>query len=242
MKIAVWFSCGAASAVALKETLKRFPREEVIAVNQTIKEEHPDNRRFLRDVEKWLGVKIEKCPSPEYPSQSAKDVWEKRKYMSGVLGAPCTMILKKQARQHWEEENKPNWHVLGFTADEKKRYDKFVITERANVFPVLIDAGITKEDCFDILKEAGIRRPKMYDLGFSNANCIGCVKATGAGYWNLVRKKFPKVFADRAEQSKRLGVKLTRYKNKRIFLEDLPEGYGRKIEEMPECGIFCEEK
>ena len=53
--IAVWFSCGAASAVAAKKTLELYPDAKVSILNNPIKEEDDDNRRFLRDVETWLG-------------------------------------------------------------------------------------------------------------------------------------------------------------------------------------------
>ena len=55
--IAVWFSCGAASAVAAKKTLERYSTYcTVRVINNPVKEEHEDNQRFLRDVEKWLGA------------------------------------------------------------------------------------------------------------------------------------------------------------------------------------------
>lgn len=54
--IAVWFSCGAANAVAAKKTIEKYgKKQEVRIINNPIKEEHPDNQRFLKDVEKWLG-------------------------------------------------------------------------------------------------------------------------------------------------------------------------------------------
>ena len=76
--------------------------------------------------------------------------------MSGVAGAPCTTELKKNARYLWEKENKPDYHVLGFTFDEVKRHERFIISERENVLPVLIDNRITKSDCYKILQEQGI--------------------------------------------------------------------------------------
>ncbi len=79
----------------------------------------------------------------------------------------------------------------------------------------------------------------MYD-NFENANCIGCVKATSPTYWNTVRRVHPEVFKERTEQSDRLGVKLVRYKGKRISLSELPENAkGGKIKTY-ECGIFCD--
>lgn len=240
--IVVWFSCGAASAVAAKLTLDKYPSVRV--VNNPVIEEDTDNIRFLNDVEEWLGVNIERSINPKYPTHSAKDVWSKRRFMSGPTGAPCTVELKKHARQFWEKYNFPEWHVLGFTADEKSRFDRFVLTERSNVLPILIDAGLTKQDCIDVIVSAGIKPPRVYNLGFPNANCIGCVKATSPTYWNLVRQTYPAVFEERALQSRELGAKLVRYKNKRLFLDELPESAkGRDLKKMQiDCGIFCEEK
>jgi hypothetical protein len=243
--IAVWFSCGAASAVAAKLTLDKYASTARVRIlNNPVVEEDADNRRFLLDVQAWLGVKIETVAAQRYPTQSARDVWEQRSFMSGPKGAPCTIELKKRARQDWEAENRADWHVLGFTADERRRHDRFVLTERDNVLPVLIDANITKQDCYAILKTAGVHLPRIYSLGYPNANCIGCVKATSPTYWNLVRKTHPEVFAARAEQSRRLGARLTRVKNERMFLDELPvTAKGRSIKNLAfECGIFCEER
>jgi len=243
--IAVWFSCGAASAVAAKLTLEKYgSNNKVSVVNNPIAEEHEDNQRFLKDVEKWLGVPIYSATSKQYPSQKCTDVWADRRFMSGPAGAPCTMILKKRARQEWEEINKPDFTVLGFTAEETKRADRFRTTERDTLLTPLIDSGYNKEDCFSILLQGGIELPEIYKLGFPNANCIGCVKATSATYWNLVRKEFPEVFKERAEQSREIGAKLAYHKGGRIPLDELPEdAVGRKLKDYDfECGIFCEEK
>lgn len=243
--IAVWFSCGAASAVAAKKTIERYGDTcKVRVVYNPVIEEDRDNLRFLKDVEKWLGVDVEIAINPKFPSCSAKDVWEKYKYMSGVAGAPCTLHLKKAARAEWEKQNKPDYHVLGFTSEESHRYEKFILSERSNVLPVLIENRISKAECFEILTSAGIDLPRIYKLGYPNANCIGCVKAGGVSYWNLVREKHPDVFQDRAEQSRRLGVKLVVRKGKRVFLDELlATDKGYRIKSMNvECGIFCEER
>jgi len=243
-RIAVWFSCGAASAVAAKKTIELYgDTHEIRVVNNPVVEEDADNQRFLRDVEEWLGVEIEFAINSKFPSCSAVDVWDKRNFMSGPLGAPCTIELKKHARQEWEAKHKPDWHVLGFTAEEKARYDRFVLTERDNLLPVLIDANITKQDCINLLTAEGIEIPSIYKLGYPNANCIGCVKATSPTYWNLVRRQHPEIFASRAEQSRRIGARLVRVSNQRIFLDELdPSAKGRPLKQFHiECGIFCEE-
>lgn len=242
--IAVWFSCGAASAVAAKLTLEKYGDEhEIRIVNNPIKEEHEDNQRFLKDVEKWLGVEVETAINPRFPSMSCVEVWEWKRFMSSPAGAPCTAELKKKARQHWEEENKPDYHVLGFTLEEQYRHDRFVKTERSNVLPVLIDAKVNKSMCYQIIQKAGIQLPKIYHLGYPNANCLGCVKATSPTYWNHVRKMHPEVFEARAKQSRDIGARLVRVKGERIFLDELPEdAVGAPMKDLKfQCGIFCEE-
>lgn len=243
--IAVWFSCGVASAVAAKKTVEKYGANCTVRImNNPVLEEDADNRRFLQNVEKWIGITIEIVTSVDYPNQSAVEVWDKRKYMSGTKGAPCTQILKKKTRQHWESINKHDWIVLGFTADEKHRYDRFIQTERANTLPVLIEEGITKEDCFKIIQDAGIQIPAIYYMGYPNANCIGCVKATSPTYWNHVREMHPEIFQQRAIQSRKLKCRLTRVKGKRLFLDELsPTAKGLPMKNMKiDCGIFCEEK
>jgi hypothetical protein len=243
--IVVWFSCGAASAIAAYLTIIKYAhRCNVMVVNNFIKEEDSDNYRFLIDVQRWIRHDINIAGNRKYPNCSTVEVWEDRKYMSGIKGAPCTLLLKKEARYQFEEKHKIDWHVLGFTAEEEKRHHNFTRTERENVLPILIQENISKEDCFEILINAGIDLPEIYHLGYPNANCIGCVKATSPTYWNHVRKVHPEIFRQRAEQSRRLGVRLVRYKGNRIFLDELPEdAKGRQMKslKMPECGIFCEE-
>lgn len=247
MKIAVWFSCGAASAVALAKTVERYGREAVRAVNNPVVEEHPDNLRFLSEVEAFVGVPIERAINPDFPTCSAEDVWRTKRYMAGVAGATCTTQLKKEARYRWERENPVDYHVLGFTADERRRHDRFVLTERENVLPVLIEENLTKQDCFRIVQSWGIALPASYLLGYPNANCIGCVKSASPAYWNHVRRTHPEVFQQRAALSREIGCKLiertTKGKKRRYFLDELPEewGKGQKLGPAPDCSSFCEE-
>lgn len=209
--IAVWFSCGAASAVAAKKTIEKYGETyNVIIVNNPVVNEHPDNLRFLKDCEVWLGQEILKATNKDYPSCDIEDVFEKRRYISGVAGAPCTKFLKKEARYQFEQNNHIDYHVLGFTVEEWKRQKRFSTMERENTIPILVTEMITKEDCFKILQKAGIKLPKIYSLGFPNANCIGCVKSQSPTYWNMVRDKFPDVFEARAKQSRDIGAKLVK--------------------------------
>ena len=162
--------------------------------------------------------------------------------MSGIHGAPCTKLLKKQARYEYELTHEIDFHVLGFPIEEWQRQKRFNEGERNNTLPVLIDNLITKEDCFKILKKAEIKLPEIYSYGFPNANCIGCVKSSSPAYWNLVRETFPEVFLQRAEQSRKIGCKLIRLHGKRIYLDELTITEKSGKIDNPECGIFCDTK
>lgn len=83
-----------------------------------------------------------------------------------------------------------------------------------------------------------LKRPIMYDLGYTNNNCIGCVKG-GMYYWNKIRKDFPEVFEKRAKIEREIGHSCI----KGVYLDELDPSRGRKQDEISEdCGIACELK
>jgi hypothetical protein len=243
--IAVWVSCGAASAAAAILTCRQYGNiADIRLLNNPIKEEHEDNQRFIKDLSTYLGREIETVINPDWPQCSIFDVFESRRFMSSPYGAPCTGELKKKARQYWEGENHVDWHVMGFTLDEKDRHNRFVMTERENVLPILIDRAMTKDDCGKMINAVGLKMPEAYDLGMPNANCVGCVKATSATYWNLIRVIDPERFNQLCAVSRDIGAKLVRWNGERLFLDELPEhAKGRDLKTMDlDCGFFCEEK
>ena len=136
--IAVWFSCGAASAVAAKYVVDQYGKDNnVLIVNNPVKEEDEDNLRFKDDVSNWLDHPIIEARNKNFPNASIVEVFDKRKYMSGIQGAPCTMELKKNARYQFELSHEIDYHVLGFPIDEWERQKSFNTAERSNTIPVL---------------------------------------------------------------------------------------------------------
>ena len=114
------------------------------------------------------------------------EVIRKTRYMSGVRGARCTKELKKQVRFDWQRDD--DIHVFGMTVEEEHRVDQLIDGEpNLEIWAPLIDKGYSKSDCFNVINDAGIQLPEMYRLGYHNNNCIGCLKAAGAGYWNKIR-------------------------------------------------------
>ena len=232
-RIVAWFSCGAASAVAAKMTPQAVP------VYCETGAEHPDNERFLRDCEKWLGREVVRLRSKKF--KDTWDVWERERYLAGVNGAPCTRALKFRPRLEWQRPD--DIHVVGYTAD--KPDVRRAETLRTNypemtIRTPLIEDGIDKAACLSIVARAGIALPPMYALGFHNNNCIPCVKSQSPAYWALVRKAFPVEFARMVELSRRLNVRLCKIKGERRFIDEIPADQPTTDPISPSCDFLCE--
>jgi hypothetical protein len=234
-RIVSWFSCGAASAVASKLAIAEFG-EVTIAYN-FIKEEHKDNRRFLRDCEKWFGQKVV-ITIDDFYKGSIYNVFETN-YMRTPNGSPCTRNLKKRVREKFQLPN--DKQILGYTVEEMDRINTFIDANNdVDFYPILAEKGLTKNDCLAMIDRAGIELPVMYKLGYPHNNCVGCVKG-GMGYWNKVRVDFPDEFKKMADMERRKGYTVLKDKKGPIYLHDLDPNRGR-MEDEPEisCGLFCE--
>lgn len=231
-RVVSWFSCGAASAVATK-----IIDPDVIAYCETGAED-VDNKRFMRDCSKWFGQGITLLRSEKY--SDAWDVWEKTRYLSGVAGARCTSELKVNPRLLFQRPD--DVHVFGYTCDSNdiRRAERL----RTNwpdlkISTPLIDAGLNKSACLSIIESANILPPRVYSMGFRNANCIPCVKASSPSYWSLVRQEFPTEFNRMAALSRRLGVRLTKLAGKRSFIDEIPADFPVSEPLAPECDFLC---
>lgn len=231
MRYLVWYSCGIASAVAAHITLSE--QDDVELAYCDTGSEHPDNPRFLSDCEQLFDKRITILKSEKY--DDIWDVFDKTKYLVGVNGARCTTELKKIVRRNYQSID--DIQVFGYTYDEIARADRLVKQNpEIDLYAPLIERKMTKRDCFDYFNQFGIKRPMMYDLGFNNNNCIGCVKG-GMGYWNHVREKFPLIFEKMVETEAKLGRSVIRVDSGRkdedgnrirepLFLKDLPQDRG----------------
>ena len=232
-----WFSCGAASAVATKLAIASV-KNVTIAYCEVI-EEHPDNKRFLKDCEKWFGQEVI-ILRDEFYKGSIYNVFETN-YMRTPNGSPCTRALKKRVRLRFERPT--DTQVFGYTSEEENRVNRFIDANNGvDIWPILIEKGLTKSDCLAMIEHAGIELPEMYKLGYRNNNCIGCVKG-GMGYWNKIRVDFPDHFKRMADLEKRKGYTVLKEPktSEPIYLHDLDPERGNYPKEVEiDCGIFCQ--
>jgi hypothetical protein len=206
---------------------------------QHIDDQDEDTLRFVRDCEAWFGKPVEILQSPY---KSVENACRGVAYVNGPQGAACTRILKRRVRKEWEAEHRffcTFRYVWGMDCSKRElaRADRLreLMREDDHVFP-LAERGLTKAAAHGILREAGIARPRMYDEGYPNNNCRGCVKG-GKGYWNKVRVDTPAIFRQRARMERAIGGTCING----VYLDELDPEAGRDCAPvLPECGAMCE--
>jgi hypothetical protein len=228
-----WLSAGVSSFIT--GYLERDKIDEFIYID--IDDQHPDSMRFIKDCEKTLDKKITVLKSPYGCVENAIRAFGSIENINSHF-YPCTGWLKKRVRKEYELDNAGYAliYVWGMDCTEHKRAERLREQNpgQEHQFP-LLDRCLTKEDAHSMCEKLGIKRPLMYDLGYSNNNCIGCVKG-GMGYWNKIRTDFPDVFEKRAKLERDIGNSI--FKN--FYLDELPRDAGRMSDEiMPECSLFC---
>jgi hypothetical protein len=226
-----WFSAGVSSAIATKLAIAEI--DQIFYTH--IDDQHPDTLRFVKDCEAWFGKPVTILQSPY---KTVENALRSVGYVNGVAGAPCTRLLKRRVRQEWEQQQiRPLRYVWGFDATEIARGDRVrsLMPDQTHSFP-LIECQLSKAQAHEILRASEIKRPAMYDLGYTNNNCIGCVKG-GKGYWNKIRGDFPAVFAARASLERFIGGTCI----KGVYLDELAPTVGRMAPPIcDDCGVFCE--
>jgi 3'-phosphoadenosine 5'-phosphosulfate sulfotransferase (PAPS reductase)/FAD synthetase len=237
-RVISWFSCGAASAVAT--ILAAVKYGEIEAVYCRVVEEHEDNLRFLDDFTRVTGIPVKVIVDEQHEGSIYK-VFAKRGFIKNQYGAPCTMILKKDMRKSYQRPT--DIQVFGYTVEEQDRADRFIDGNNdVNEDFILINNKVSKQDCYKHLTRLGLTLPAMYHLGYSNNNCIGCVKG-GMGYWNKIRKDFPDRFEKMAKVERLIGHAVNKDENGPVYLDELAPNRGRFKVDMPaDCGFTCEVK
>jgi hypothetical protein len=238
-KIICWWSGGITSAVACKLALEMFGIDNCRIVMIDTGNEDTDTYRFLVDCEKWYNKRIEIITAikPETISHgldvtfvdlgweytSIQDVWTRYKTLNAATGAICSTDLKRRVREKWQSTVKYDHQVFGFEFD-KREFNRAMSLSKNHpkargIYP-LIMMGYDKEQCIQMVHDAGIEIPQMYKLGFKNNNCFqtGCVQG-GMGYWQKIQREFPDKFNAMAEMEHRLtamkGQPVTMLKDQR---------------------------
>ena len=264
--IICWWSGGITSAVACRLSVDFFGIDRCRFVMIDTKNEHEDTYRFKNDCATWYGKEIEVITEIGGDYQSIQEVWRKHKSLNVATGAICSTKLKRRVREKWQKDVDFTHQVFGFEFDKKEfNRARSLSMNHPDVKPIypLLMMGYDKERCIEIVEQAGIEVPIMYQMGFRNNNCFatGCVQG-GIGYWQKMKRDFPEKFNKMAEIEHELtearGEPVTMLKdqsyearqsgNVLVFLKKHPrypmlkcidDMKGQDVEPLFECNGFC---
>ena len=211
--------------------------------------EDEDAYRFLREGSALIGGTLEWI-------SAGKDIWrvfEDVRYMGNSRVDPCSRILKREMARQWIEKNfKPDevtlymgidWTEAHRAAKIKKFWEPYKVE-----FPMMDEPYMTKEEMCQWVESLGVKRPRLYEMGFAHNNCGGfCVKA-GLGHFYLLLKTMPERYAYHEQKQEELFAVLGKRvpflrqtKNKQTRYLSLKE-FREQIEQLENTGkdISCE--
>jgi len=194
----VSFSTGILSALAGRRVLDRYGKQDTRFVFMDTLFEDDDNYRYMREVEKYLGVQMTSLTEGRNPYE----VSHAEHVIPNSLVAPCTRRLKiepflrylaEQADQeitihigydfsemHRCEPTRRNYEKLGYQVDFPMLWKPYEFGNYQNV----------------MRNDWGIEPPRMYAMGYTHANCGGrCVKQ-GQGDWIRTLINFPERYTE----------------------------------------------
>lgn len=192
----IFYSGGIGSYFTARRVVEKEGKENVILLFTDTKIEDEDLYRFLEETSKKLGAKLIKLADGRTPWEVAKDV----KFLPNSRIAQCSHLLKQKMSDKWIKDNfKPSECILYLGIDWTEDHRRAAPTKNYLPyevrFPMCDRPFLTKPQMLDILeKEDGIKRPRLYSLGFAHNNCGGFCFRAGLGHFENLLKKNRKLY------------------------------------------------
>jgi len=205
------FSGGVSSWGAAKRVAERYGTQNMKLLFADTRMEDEDTYRFLIEAAQNVGAPLQVISDGRTPWQVMFD----ENFLGNSRFDPCSRVLKRQLIDRWLTENcdRPMTSVyVGIDWTEEHRYTKLRDRRAAEGWyyyaPLCEAPYISKLDLLSDLKAAGIRPPRLYELGFSHNNCGGfCVKGGQGHFLNLLRR-LPKRFAEHEDKEQGIRVQI----------------------------------
>jgi hypothetical protein len=188
MRHVVMFSSGAGSWAAARRVADEHGTDGVTLLFADTRTEDEDNYRFLTEAAADIGA-------PLVTVADGRDVWQvfrDQRMIGNTRISNCSRTLKQEPARRWLDSNADpadTTVVVGIDWSESHRLA--AIERNYAPFPVLAPLCsppyLDRAAIFRALAARGIKRPRLYDLGFAHANCGGfCVRAGHAQFAHLL--------------------------------------------------------
>ncbi|MFI1796581.1 hypothetical protein ACH427_04375 [Streptomyces sp. NPDC020379] len=173
--------------------------------------EDPDLHRFNREASAQLGLPITRVTDPR--ERDPWQVFQDASWLGNTRIAQCSHALKQDPCRAWLTANTdPTDTMLYVGIDWTETHRMPAIAK--GWAPWTVEAPLTrapyldKRDLLAELETLGIRRPRLYRLGFEHNNCGGsCVKG-GQAQWLRLLEVFPDRYAKAEAHEARMRIKL----------------------------------
>jgi 3'-phosphoadenosine 5'-phosphosulfate sulfotransferase (PAPS reductase)/FAD synthetase len=183
----VHFSGGVGSWAAAKRVAEQHGTDNMVLLFADTKMEDEDLYRFIEEAAANVGCELTVIADGRTPWQLFHE--------QGMMGSSrvdlCSRVLKRELLNGWVRENHPDAvNVFGIDVFEKHRFARVAarlapVRSRA---PLCENPYLSKDDMLQWLDREGLKRPRLYDMGFPHNNCGGfCVKAGQANFINLLK-------------------------------------------------------
>jgi len=232
MKHIVSFSSGMGSFAEAKSCVDKFGKEATLLLFADTKIEDEDNYRFKDEVVEFLGCEVVELSDGRTPWELFRDErfvgnsrldicsrvlkrellinWIEKNYgydveepMLNYLGLPLVNIFGEVCRTNVVTYLNAEVH-LGIDFSEHHRLTRVQETMKSWVYrSTLVEEGRIIPKNYS--EQFGIRKPRLYSMGFGHANCGGfCVKA-GLGHFKTLYEKLPERYKSHEEQEQTLA-------------------------------------
>jgi hypothetical protein len=241
-------SGGNGSGMALLRVIDRYGRENVSARLADTNSEHPDLYRFVDDLERVAGIKIERL------NNGGRNIWDvffaemmfTNPKTGGCLASWHLKRLPLQGHAAWVGTPETVTIHVGFSIDEDDRIERL---KKASDpwqfdFPLTWPKPMLRCDVEDELRRRGIKPCEIYDKGYPHSNCLkwNCI-LSGIGQWIGVLKDNPAGYLDAEEKEQQFMAELERRGRKvQTILRDRRGGVTqnlslRQLREEVEAGV-----
>ncbi|QVK19753.1 hypothetical protein KHQ81_15440 (plasmid) [Mycoplasmatota bacterium] len=250
MNRVVFFSGGKGSFVVACHLKETYPNDNLILYFTDSLIEDQDLYRFLFEASDKLELPLLYHSANTTPIQ----LMAKQKILFNSRFGNCSKYLKmKVAQDYFKKDKEPvlhQWHNGQYLKNDlfKKAEDTILyfgidFTEMRRVEPIKQNWSPYKvefplvDDVFDYdfyFQKYDIKRPRLYNLGFSHNNCSGkCFKA-GVKHFKLLKDKLPKMFEELMCQERHLQIFVSSYHHiKKLDLDD--EDKALLYKELDDC-------
>jgi len=197
--IVVMFSGGITSFEVLRRVQASGEPFRVLFAD--VKMEDDDTYRFAADVERVLGVTIERVADGRNPWEVFRD----KRFIGKPGKSICSQVLKRQKCVKWMRANEPGGVVaLGLDWTEPHRIEiNRALWKRDGfdtVFPLAEPPYYFKAEHMETAHRLGIAAPRIYKLGFEHNNCGGGCVMGGQAQWAHLLAVLPERYAWHEEQ------------------------------------------